>query len=392
VVNFSISAVNSRLARWVKVPVLAFVLTRLGILAVAYLADPLITDNTLPPPYHIRPDNVLLDVFGSRWDTGFYLSIADEGYRYGGAGLPSVAFFPLLPLCIRALTPLVGDALTAGLLVTNIALLAASILLHRLVEDEFGAAVADRSVWYLLIFPASFFGSAIYSESLFLLGAVGALLSARRGSWPAAALFGFCAGFSRFIGVVVAPMLLLEWWTQTRARPPERRPPWFGLAAALAPAFATGAYMLYLWRTFGDPLAFAHASSAWGRVARPPWATVSELFRSPGDGWTTALAAGRLPLDNWIDLIAVLSFLAVGLVLLSQRRWSEAALVIPGALIPLSSGLLMSQRRYMWVLFPVFIILARWGEHEWVDRAVTISFILGLGLFTALFANWYWVG
>ena len=43
----------SRIAQWLKVPVLAFVLTRAGILAVAYLADPLIVDSTVPPPYHI---------------------------------------------------------------------------------------------------------------------------------------------------------------------------------------------------------------------------------------------------------------------------------------------------------------------------------------------------
>jgi hypothetical protein len=372
--------------------VLAFVLTRAGILVVAYLADPLIVDNALPPPYHIRPDNVPLDVFGSRWDTGFYLSIADEGYRYGGAGLPSVAFFPLLPLLIRALTPLVGNALVAGLLVTNLALLGASILLYRLVDDELGGAVADRSVWYLLIFPASFFGSAIYSESLFLLGAIGALYYARRGSWPVAALFGFAAGFSRLIGIVVAPMLLLEWWAQVRGRPPEHRPPWSGLLATPAPLFATGFYMFYLWRVFGNPLAFAHASSAWGRVARSPLATVGELLESPDQGWVAALAAGRLPLDNWIDLISVLLFLTLGIVLLRQRRWGEGALVTLGAVIPFSSGLLMSQRRYMWVLFPAFILLARWGERRWVDRSITFFFILGLGLFTALFANWYWVG
>ena len=165
---------------WLRVPLLAFALTRAGILAVAYLAEPLIADNTLPPPYHIRPDNVLVDVFGSRWDTGFYLGIAGEGYRVDGPGLPSVAFFPLLPLLIRALAPLTRDPIAAGLLVTNLALLWASILLYRLVEGEHGGAVAERSVWYLLIFPASFFGSAIYSESLFLLGAIGALFLARQ--------------------------------------------------------------------------------------------------------------------------------------------------------------------------------------------------------------------
>jgi Gpi18-like mannosyltransferase len=84
----------------------------------------------------------LLDVFGSRWDTGFYLSIADEGYRYQGVDLPSVAFFPLLPLLIRAVTPLTGDSLTAGLLVTNLALLAAVIFLYRLVEMEWGRETA----------------------------------------------------------------------------------------------------------------------------------------------------------------------------------------------------------------------------------------------------------
>jgi hypothetical protein len=82
----------------------------------------------------------------------------------------------------------------------------------------------------------------------------------------------------------------------------------------------------------------------------------------------------------------------MGLVLLYQRRWSESIFVLLGVLIPLNSGLLMSQRRYMWVLFPAFILLARWGKHQWVDRAITILFISGLALYTALFANWYWVG
>ncbi|MCA9870169.1 MAG: hypothetical protein KC487_07290, partial [Anaerolineae bacterium] len=80
-----------------------------------------------------------------------------------------------------------------------------------------------------------------------------------------------------------------------------------------------------------------------------------------------------------------------GIVLLAQERWSDGLFVTLGALIPLSSGLLMSQRRYMWVLFPAFILLARWGHHPWVDRAITFGFVLGLAVFTALFASWYWV-
>jgi len=381
-----------RAARWLWVPLLAFGLTRLGIAVVAYVAAPLMIDSTFPPPYHLRPpDNTLLDVFGSRWDTGFYLSIAEEGYKYQGVPLPSVAFFPLLPLIIRALAALVGDTMVAGILATNLALLGATILFYRLVDEEWGAEVAGRAVWYLLIFPTSFFGSAIYSESLFLLGAVGSFYLARRGYWESAALLGVLAGLTRLIGILVGPMLLLEWWMQRR-RPEGERPPLAALLAAAGPPLGVAAYMFYLQRMFGDPLAFVHGAEAWARQPGSPLTLLAGLSQRPAEGWWPAILAGHLPLDNWIDLLAALVFLALGCVLLGQRRWSEGVLVLLGTLIPLSSGLPMSQRRYVWVLFPVFTLLARWGERTWVDRAIMLCFALGLGLFVTLFANWYWVG
>jgi hypothetical protein len=304
--------------------------------------------------------------------------------------LPSVAFFPLLPLLIRVVKHLVGDPLAAGLVVTNAALLGATMLLYRLVEKEWGSAVADRSVWYFLIFPVSFFGSAIYSESLFLLGAIGALYFARQGRWGGAAIAGVFAALSRHVGILVAPMLLVEWWTQRR-RSPDARPSFAALLAPAAAPLGTGAYMLYLQLTFGDPLAFVHAHAAWGRTPRSPLALVGELVQRPAEGWGTAILAGHLPLNDWIDLLAVLLFVGLGSVLIYQGRWSEGVFVLLGALIPLNAGLLMSLRRCTWVLFPAFILLARWGEHPWVNRAITACSLLGLGLFTALFANWYWV-
>lgn len=376
-------------ARWLWVPLVAFCMTRLGILLVAYGAVTLLPENPDPPPYHMRPDNVLLDVFGSRWDTGFYLSIVQEGYRYEDVELPSVAFFPLLPLIIRLVAPLTGDALVAGLWVTNLALLLASILFYRLVALEGDEAVAERAVWYLLIFPTSFFGSAIYSESLFLLGAIGALYYARRGFWESAAGLGALTALTRLVGLIVAPMLLVEWWMQRRDA--EHRPPIWAMFAPAAVPLGTLAFMLFLQQRFGDPLAFIHASGAWGREPQPVWQMFTHL-RPAADGWMTLLLAGQLPLDNWLDTLFVLLFLAFGLVLLRQRRWSEAVFVLLGTLIPLNSGLWMSQRRYVWVLFPAFMLLARWGANRSVDRAITTVSLLGLAFFTALFATWHWVG
>ncbi|MCB9134329.1 MAG: hypothetical protein H6636_02815 [Anaerolineales bacterium] len=377
-------------ARWLWMSLLIFGVTRFGIGVVAYLGAPLIQDHA-ETLYHLRPpDNTILDVLGSRWDTGFYVSIAEEGYKYEGVPLPSVAFFPLLPLLMRSLMSVGLDALIAGVLITNTALLLATMLFYRLVAMEWGEPVADRAIWYFLIFPTSFFGSAIYSEALFLLCAIGALYAARRGFWEIAGLLGFFAALSRFLGILVAPLLLVEWGLQ-RKTPLVQRPP---LWALLVPGFVplgTAAYMTYLWRVFGDPLAFTHASEAWGRTASSPWLMIQELLARPEMGWGRALAGGYLHLDNWMDFLFVLIFLVLGLALLLQKRWSEGVFVTLGALIPLFSGLLMSQRRYMWVLFPAFILLARWGHRPWLDRFLTVLFLVGLSLFTTLFANGYWV-
>jgi hypothetical protein len=295
---------------------------------------------------------------------------------------------------MQAVTPLVGDELVAGIVVSNVALWLAAILFYCLGEMSWGKRVADRAVWYMLIFPMAFFGSAVYTESLFLLTTIGALYFARRGYWESAALLGMAATLTRFVGLIVAPMLLLEWWMQWQAAKnggEGKRPSLPALLAPLATPLGTGAFMFYLWRKFGDPFAFMKASSAWGRVPQSPLTTIANLFQTPAEGWWQAFVSGHIHLDNWIDFSFVILFLILGLVLLYERRWSEGAFVMLGVIIPFSSGLLMSQRRYMWVLFPAFILLARWGEHPWVDKMVTTVSLIGLAIFTALFANGYWV-
>lgn len=388
--------------QWLRRPLLLFAASRLVVALVAYLAVAFLGHAMSADAYHLRgQDNILLDVFGSRWDAGFYVSIAEEGYRYEGVTFPSVAFFPLLPLLMRLLTPLTGDAVLAGLLVANGALLLASLLFYRLVAMRWGPRLAERALWYLLIFPASFFGSAIYSESLFLLGAAGALYYARRGRWGLAALFAFGAGLSRLMGLLVAPLLALEWLRQRRsaadAAAPESRAPLTpgsiapALAAILAAPAALLAYMAYLWRAFGDPLAFVHAAAAWEREPRAPGETVAALLQRPPGGWLQALRAGALPLNDWLDLAVVLFFLLAAFLLVYRRQWVEGVFVWLGVMLSISSGLLMSQRRYMWVLFPVYILLAQWGRRPWVDRLITALFLTLLVIFVVLFANGYWV-
>jgi hypothetical protein len=322
-------------------------------------------------------------------DTGF-IFVAEEGYCTR-CNFTSI-FLPLLPLMIRAVTSITHDTIVSGFLISNFALLIASMILFRLVGMEGDESLAVRSVWYLLIFPMSLFGSAIYSESLFLLGAIGSYYLARKGYWESAAMVGFLTTLTRFLGLIVAPMLLVEWLVQRKRNPVDTKPKLVSLLVLLTVPLGTILYMIYLNQQFGDPLAFVHASSAWGRELESPINTIRELIRTPAEGWRSAITAGRIAVDNWTDLLAVIFFAGLGIVLLRQRRWSESVFVLAGSILPISTALLMSQRRYMWVLFPAYILLARWGKNPWVDKIITTIFILGLGLYTAMFANWYWVG
>jgi len=291
--------------RWIWTPLLAFLITRLGIAVVAYFSTPILADSTVPP-YHLRPDNILIDVFASRWDTGFYTSISDQGYRVQGIQFPSVAFFPLLPVLIRVFRLLTGDTLLSGLLVANAALLAAVMLLHLLAADEYDQPTADRAVWYLLIYPASFFGSAIYSESLFLLLSIASLYLARKNRWWAAGVMSILGAMTRFIGILLAPLLVVEWWEQRKQHrdapntideqkpAAKRKPPdWTDLVAASLAPIGTLAYMIYLARQFGDALAFLHASNAWGRTPTNLLATLAELLVRPPQGWLSAFCIGH---------------------------------------------------------------------------------------------------
>jgi Gpi18-like mannosyltransferase len=379
-----------RAARWLWMAVLAFAVTRLGILLVAYIATPIVLDPTDPPRVYKRPDNIMLDVFSSRWDSSFYVDIAREGYKNTEVPLPWVAFFPLLPLLIRGGMLLVGDPLVAGLVITNTALLLATMLLHRLADHEWGQAVADRSVWYLLIFPTAFYGSAIYADPLLLLGVIAAFFCARTGRWTGAAIAGFMAALSRPVGVLIAPVLLVEWWMQRRSTTSAVRPSLWALRAPMAAVLGLAMYMLYLQYAFNDPLAFVHAQASWGRE-RSLATLLDQLVQRPAQGWRAGILMGNAPINNWIDGGFMLLFAGLGLILMYQRRWSEGTFVLLNLLVTLNGGAWMAQRRHVWILFPGLMLLARWGSRPWVDRAIITLFALGLSLFTAMFANWYWV-
>ena len=234
-----------------------------------------------------------------RWDAWWYLSVAERGYWFDPQGKSNVAFFPLFPALIRVVGAVVGNPMVAGLLVANAAALGAVLALWWWVGQEAGPRAGERAALWLLVYPFAFFFHSVYAEPLFFLLATLALGTASRGRWLAAGAWGALAAAARPMGVLLVPAFLWDvGWAAFRER---RRPSAREVAGALLPAAGLVAYMLFLWRSFGDPLAFwsAHVTGwdvrlqwAFGSYWRETVWIVRRLGRV--QGYTSLLDASRV--------------------------------------------------------------------------------------------------
>jgi hypothetical protein len=354
-----------------------------------------------PALTHAIADPVLAPL--ARWDSVWYLRIADSGY---GDSAVRAAFFPLYPLLVRGVGTLFGGSngalLVAAYLVSLASFLAALALLHRLTELELGRRVARPTLVLLALFPAAVYFGAPYSESLFLLLAVGAFYAARTGRWAWA---GACAGLasaSRSAGLLLLIPLALFWWSSRPRR--VRDVAWLGLAPV-----GIAAYAAWLGLVEGDALRFLNVQAAWSRELAVPLAGAWDGLVAAADGVRQLASGSRTPVyfevaagDPFriaainIMLFATLVFAVVACVGVFRRLprpygvWVAASLVLP-LTFPVAPQPLMSLPRFVSVLFPVFMWLAAVSEERRITDLVVGASALGLGLFTVQYATWHWI-
>jgi hypothetical protein len=343
----------------------------------------------------------------ARWDSVWYLSIADGGY----GGDAREAFFPLYPLLVWIAGLLTGSALVGGALVSTLCLGAALVLLHRLVAIDHPRAVARNAVLVTALFPMAFFFSAVYSESLFLLASVGAVYAARRERWAWAGALGALAATTRSAGVVLlVPLAMIYLWDGGRIGVRPRRPLRADvLWLALVP-LGLAAYCAFLALDGNDPLAPFNAQEAWFRSFAGPFLGAWDGFAAAFQGSRQLLSGSREPVyftaaggdpffvaRHNIEL-ALWLVLAVPAVIGALRRLPAAygAYVVAALALPLSYPVgpqpLMSLPRFLAVLFPLAIWLALWMTGRgWRERAVIALFATGLAIYTGIFATWHFV-
>src|SRR3954451_12881176 len=208
----------------------------------------------------------------ARWDSVWYLAIANDGYP---ADDPRrAAFFPLYPLLVRGAKALVGSPIVAGVAVSLVCFGVALMLLHRLTALELGPAAADETVWALALFPAAVFFSAVYIEALDLMLSVGCLYAARTGRWAWAGTLGALGAATRSAGVLLVVPLAIMWLARgDLARARRRRHAGDAAWIALVPA-GLAAFCAALALGGGDAFAPLHAQDVWSRRFAWPFAGV----------------------------------------------------------------------------------------------------------------------
>lgn len=363
-----------RLLRWVGLdPALA--VYALGLFAVSRAAFIVITFAAVQLLHPIPASAPVPDFLGawSRWDATHYAALAVQGYVAGtSAANANAAFFPLMPLLMRVVAPVVGgNVYVAGLVVANVCYLIALFGLGVLVPQRYDAATARRTMLYLTVFPTGFFFFAAYTESLFLALTVWCVVALGRGAWWQAGALGLLAALTRQMGLflvlpfVYAYLRSVGWrWQRVRLG---------ALAVVLIPG-GLALFMLWLWHAVGDPLAFAHVEVFWQHVLLPPWET---LWRAVG-----ALAHNPDPIavrKGLVDLGAVL--LIAALMMRGARQIPPGELAYSAAIwllvvaYPTVAWWLQSDARYMLAVFPCFILLAWEGRRPWLNALLLVVFV-----------------
>jgi len=381
---------------------------RIAMFLLPFWSGALFPASTLPSEQPPLPaaGNVFLERGARTWlryDSGFYMTIATSGYTEP----PQAAFYPLFPLAIRGLAFVTGlhhlginGFHIAAHLIVNSAALVSICLLYELVTSEASPDVARRSILYVLIYPVSFFLAAIYTESLFIAVALGALRCSRHQRWGWSAGLAALAVLCRNQGVMVVLMIGIEYgqqngwtwsaWKQSGAR-------WMVLPI--------GAFLGWLFNNailFDNPFAFLQSQTLWERESSTPWQTIGQAFRLFSTDprfrvWPhTADHYTRLIIDLPLTIGCGLLVSMVVIEAFWKRTWSQSVYVLGCFSLPLwtmkTADPLMSMPRYTLILFPIFVLLARLGlRYPWVHYAYLVGSSMLLGILLTRFVLYFFV-
>lgn len=315
-----------------------------------------------------------------RYDAGWYVGIATDGYSLVPGHQSNVAYFPTYPLTVRAVASVIGNVVLAGITVSTIAGAVAAVLVTVWCRDRGMSPTAVATTLALvLVYPyAWYLYGVVYSDALFVALALGAAVAIGRDRVALGTLLLFLVSAARPTGIcVVAGLWVVHlerrgivagvateagdgaargtsggrspWWRIT-VHPDRVRP------IDLAPLLGFGGFLsfaLFLHHRFGDALAFAHVQRYWGQGTG--WET---LLKSQYVWEVRHLVHHSLVATTTFQALLVLS--AAVMVPAVVRRFGWGYGVLQLALIGMvlvGSKDFQGSGRYLLVAFPTFAVI-----------------------------------
>ena len=315
----------------------------------------------------------------NNWDARHYLRLAEQGYTAAGEGRVSLVFFPLYPWFVRLTAFFARDYLVSAFIVSGFASIAAALLLRRLARCDESEEVSRNAVWFLFIFPTSFFLHIGYTESLFLALTLGCFLAARKERWAIAGLLGAGACLTRVNGLILLPALTaevaLQYWQTRRI---SLRWLWLGLVPF--------GFLGYLWlnhEVTGDFFAFRKIMEEhWYKKFASPWFGIHDVYLR---------ALGMNINEGLNEFLAVILISVCTIWSWVRLRPSYSIWITLNWLLINSTAYVLSVPRYTLTLFPVFLLFAKacTGRRFWFAM-LTVWSLLYLALYTGRFAQGLW--
>jgi len=321
-----------------------------------------------------------------RWDVVHFMAIGSDGY----ADPTSPAFFPGLPLLLRAGAVIGLPMELTGVLVSLVASALAAAALYKI----FGAPAA--CLW--LIAPTAVFTTVGYTEAAFCAAAFWAWQRARQGQWWQAAVLAGVACTFRVSGVFLVGALAVMAAVNAVAdlRDGQRllaiRRVLVRWGWLLVPLAVLGVYVLYLYGLTGTWTAWLQAQqTGWQRGFSSPWGSLIHTV----DAGMLSNWPGR-PDVAWVFRAEVGSMvvgLATTVWCLVRRHWAAAAFVGIQVVAFGTSYWYMSINRAVLLWFPLWATLGAvvtWRPARWrpaKDVAVAAYVVLS----SAAMIIWAWL-
>ncbi len=317
----------------------------------------------------------LLSIFSAA-DAGWYINIAKNGYHREpaqGTIQRNWAFFPLYPLLLSFFSKFWNSYVGVGVILSNISFFFALVLLYKFsLQYGMTKSQAAEALWLLCLFPTSYFFSAPFTESLFLLLVIGSFYLVQKDKFLLSALCFSLSTATRPLGLLMLPGYLLFCHKKVRL---------FSIQSVLITIIAPLGivlFMLHLYALTGDPLAFSKNQAAWGRGGENSLFTlVGSLFKHPEHVMT-----------DWnftfFNCLCVLIAFLSSAELFRKKNYSLSLLTLLPVVVSILTGTLQSMGRIVMVLFPIFLLLAKSEDSTGFRKTLYIVFTALLAAMTIM--------